>query len=61
MNAANEEAVQFFLQEKISFGAITRLVKATLKAHHNDQQVTLEKIIAADQWARDYIRRLVNQ
>ena len=61
MNAANEEAVQFFLQEKISFGAITRFVKATLKAHHNDQQVTLEKIIAADQWARDYIRRLVNQ
>lgn len=57
LNAANEEAVNLFLNGKIKFTDILKIVKNTLSAHNNDEDVTLEKIYLADAWARDYVRR----
>ena len=57
LNAANEEAVNLFLNGKIKFTDILKIVKNTLSAHNNDEDVTLEKIDLADAWARDYVRR----
>ena len=57
LNAANEEAVNLFLNGKIKFTDILKIVKNTLSAHNNDKDVTLEKIYLADSWARNYVRR----
>lgn len=57
LNAANEEAVSLFLNQKIKFNDILKIVKQTLNAHNNDKDVTLHKIYEADTWARNYVRR----
>lgn len=54
MNAANEQAVALFLDEKISFLGIPKVIEMVcdrFKAQ-NTSQPTLEDILAADQWAR---------
>lgn len=60
LNAANEEAVNLFLNEKIKFHEIYEIVNKTLNAHKNDKsELTIEKIIEADSWARKYIRGII--
>ena len=59
MNAANEVAVEMFLKKQISFGSILNYIKETLSAHQNCLNLTLEKIVQADAWAREYTRRLI--
>ncbi len=54
LNAANEQAVALFLEEKISFLDIPRLIEDCC-AHFTSQNTTspsLEDILAADQYAR---------
>jgi len=51
-NAANEVAVEAFLEEKISFPRIWEMVETVMSAHRNEKQPDLATIIAADQWAR---------
>ena len=58
LNAANEEAVNLFLNEKIQFYEIFEIVNNTIKAHKNKKgTLTLDDIVKADSWARDYVRR----
>jgi len=54
LNAANEQAVALFLEEKIQFLDIPKVIEATCDRHHphNQSSPTLEDIIEADQWAR---------
>ena len=52
MNAANEAAVGFFLEEKISFPAILDLTAQAMDAHQPVQNPTLEQIMFADHQAR---------
>lgn len=51
LNAANEVAVQLFLEGRIGFTDIPRTVKQVM-ARHEAQQPKLEHILAADGWAR---------
>ena len=51
-NAANEVAVEAFLEEKISFPRIWEMVEKVMAAHANEKKPDLAAIIAADQWAR---------
>ena len=51
-NAANEVAVEAFLEEKISFPRIWEMVETVMSAHRNDKKPDLATIIEADQWAR---------
>lgn len=58
LNAANEAAVGYFLEGKIGFGDICRLVSAALDAHGADAAGdTLEGIVTADRTARVFVGR----
>jgi 1-deoxy-D-xylulose-5-phosphate reductoisomerase len=59
LNAANEVAVEAFLQERVGFTAIADVIAATMAAHTSMPATTLASVRAVDGWARDYSRRLV--
>jgi 1-deoxy-D-xylulose-5-phosphate reductoisomerase len=52
LNAANEIAVEAFVNRKINFPQITEAVRRTMDAHKTVSHPTLEQILEADQWAR---------
>jgi len=54
LNAVDEVAVQAFLNRKIPFSDIPKLIAATLEAHDLKQADHLEAIIEADAWARKH-------
>lgn len=56
LNAANEVAVAAFLEEKLSFPGIWRVVERTMNAHTVAEHPSLEQIIDADTWAREFAR-----
>ncbi|EEF57381.1 1-deoxy-D-xylulose-5-phosphate reductoisomerase [Pedosphaera parvula] len=53
LNAANEVAVDAFVNRKISFLQITELVRHTMDRHEVVTHPTLEQILEADTWARE--------
>jgi len=55
LNAANEIAVAAFLDEKIRFGDIPRLIRAACEAHHIRPASSLEAVLEADRWAREWV------
>lgn len=59
LNAANEVAVEAFLQEQIPFTRISELIKSTLAAHQPEPALQLERILAADKWARSHCHGLL--
>ena len=60
LNAADEEAVELFLQNRIRLTDIYRLVAQVVAAHHSPPHVTLDAILAADRWAREEIKRKIH-
>lgn len=52
LNAANELAVEAFLQEKVRFLDIPRIIGAVLDKHESSAATSLAEILAADSWAR---------
>lgn len=52
MNAANEVAVQKFLDGAVPFSGIWRIVEAVMQRHIREDAPDLEAIVAADAWAR---------
>jgi len=52
LNAANEVAVEAFVNRQLNFPQITEAVRRTMDAHHSVAHPTLEQILAADSWAR---------
>jgi 1-deoxy-D-xylulose-5-phosphate reductoisomerase len=52
LNAANEIAVEAFVNRKINFPQITELVRRTMDAHKTVLHPSLEQILEADNWAR---------
>ena len=52
LNAANEVAVEAFVNRKINFPQITETVRRTMDAHQVVSHPTLEQILEADAWAR---------
>ncbi|MBE9107757.1 1-deoxy-D-xylulose-5-phosphate reductoisomerase [Nostoc cf. edaphicum LEGE 07299] len=57
LNAANEQAVALFLDEKIRFLDIPRCIEWVCDRHQNDNRAnpSLDDILAADQWARQEV------
>jgi 1-deoxy-D-xylulose-5-phosphate reductoisomerase len=51
-NAANEVAVDAFVNRKINFPQITETVRRVMAAHRVVDHPTLEQILEADNWAR---------
>ena len=54
LNAANEQAVALFLEEKISYLEIPQVIEQVCDRHRNDLKASpvLEDILTVDQWAR---------
>jgi len=52
LNAANEIAVQEFLNGQLSFSGIWRLVEQVMGRHTTTTDPGLDAILQADQWAR---------
>ncbi|MCG9893203.1 MAG: 1-deoxy-D-xylulose-5-phosphate reductoisomerase [Thermosynechococcaceae cyanobacterium MS004] len=57
LNAANEQAVALFLEEKIAFLEIPKVIEMACDrfSSQNTAQPTLEDILGADQWARNAV------
>jgi 1-deoxy-D-xylulose-5-phosphate reductoisomerase len=55
-NAANEIAVEAFCTRQITFDQIPVLVARTMEGHEVIAHPTLEKILAADAWARAAVK-----
>ncbi len=58
LNAANEVAVEAFLNSAIAFSEIPEVVKSVMDAHVPLAAGTLDAILHADRWARDRAREL---
>jgi len=52
LNAANEIAVEAFVNRKINFPQIFEIVGRAMDAHQIVPHPTLEQILEADAWAR---------
>ena len=61
LNAANEEAVSQFLEEKIHFLNIPKSIEIACEKHKNDlqQNPSLDDILLVDKWARESVREQV--
>ncbi len=56
LNAANEVAVERFLNGDLGFTDITRVCRAVLNNHNFDANPTLDELMRLDQWAREETR-----
>jgi len=52
LSAANEVAVEAFLQGQIAWVEIARVVESILSNHNGDNDPDLDAVLAADAWAR---------
>jgi 1-deoxy-D-xylulose-5-phosphate reductoisomerase len=59
LNAANEVAVQAFLDGRLPFSGIPRIIEATMNNHQIDTRPDLSHILDADRWARETATELV--
>ena len=59
LNAANELAVKAFLEEKLSFVEIHKVVKQTLNHHQVVESPGLNDILNADKWSREEANRII--
>ena len=57
LSAADEVAVSLFLEERIGFMDIPKLVAEALEAHQNITNPSLEDLLTADAWARERVHR----
>ena len=55
-NAANERAVELFLQKKISYLTITDMIQAAMESHHMVNAPDVDQILEAEQETYDFIR-----
>jgi 1-deoxy-D-xylulose-5-phosphate reductoisomerase len=59
LNAANEAAVEAFLQGELHFTEIVPACRSVLEEHHFDSEPTLERLEELDRWAREEVARWV--
>ena len=59
LNAANEVAVEAFLDAKLGFTSISRVIERSMNAHTVERVSTLDDVRRVDAWARDKARAMV--
>lgn len=59
LNAANEAAVEAFLQGELHFTEIIPACRSVLESHHFDHHPTLDKLEELDRWARLEVTRWI--
>ena len=60
LNAANEVAVEAFLQGKIAFLEIPAIIRTTLEGHQAAPLQRIDEVLRADLWGRNTARRLID-
>jgi len=58
--ASDEECVEAYLEKKIKINDIARIIAKVLSKLKNEENPTLEKILQADNWARDEVKRYLD-
>ena len=58
-NAANEVAVDAFLEEKILFTDITRIVSETMDSHKTSKYETIDEVVKVSEWAKRMANELI--
>ncbi len=61
LNAANEVAVAAFLDGRLPFPGIPRVVEETMAAHAPGPLKNLAQVLAVNNWAREHAQELVNK
>jgi len=61
MNAANEEAVHAFIDERIGFSDIPHVIDSVMKSHKQADAATLEGILQADGDGRSAARAVIDR
>jgi 1-deoxy-D-xylulose-5-phosphate reductoisomerase len=61
LNAANEVAVELFLEGKLGFTSIARVIEKTMDAHQVEGVASLEIVRRADAWGRGQARVLARE
>lgn len=59
LNAANEVLVEQFLNDRIGFYDIPRYIEKTLERHSSAKEPGIEDILAADAWAREFVKQQI--
>ena len=55
-NAANEEAVAWFMKDRIEFLDLYELIESAMDAHTVIPDPSLDVILETEKWAREYVR-----
>jgi 1-deoxy-D-xylulose-5-phosphate reductoisomerase len=61
LNAAKEVAVEAFLERKLGFTGIPRVIEKTMNAHSMEDLSTLQVVQRVDRWAREYAREAARE
>jgi 1-deoxy-D-xylulose-5-phosphate reductoisomerase len=61
LNAANEVAVEAFLEGRLGFRQISRLIRETMDRHHPQEKGNLEDILRAHAWAREEAQQMIDR
>jgi 1-deoxy-D-xylulose-5-phosphate reductoisomerase len=61
LNAANEEAVSAFLDRRIGFTSIPRVIEEVLDRHTPTDVDSLGDLITAENWAREEAKKLIER
>jgi 1-deoxy-D-xylulose-5-phosphate reductoisomerase len=61
LNAANEIAVELFLDGRLGFMAIPRVIEKTMEAHAVEEVAALAVVRRVDAWARVQAREVARE
>lgn len=61
LNAADEVAVSAFIEKKVKFIDIPKIVDKVLSCHHSISRPSLDDILAADLWARKETKKIIER
>jgi 1-deoxy-D-xylulose-5-phosphate reductoisomerase len=61
LNAANEIAVSAFIEQKIDFIDLPKIIEKVLVLHNSMKDPSLEEILQADLWARRETKKIIER
>ena len=59
-NAANEQAVEAFHLNRISFTEIVEVIEETIQNHTAAQELSLDSVLEAERWARAFADQIID-
>ena len=61
MNAANEIAVEAFLNQQLSFLGIPKVIDRVMAKHQQEELTSVDRALRADLWGRQAAREFINE